>query len=69
MKKTFKAVCEYEDGSKDEATIVVTSEGGSIFQVDWEISNGEKDRQVSEGESAEEVFAAWCAENGFEPVD
>lgn len=68
MKKVFKAVCVYEDGGRDEATVSVTSEG-KIFQVAWQISNGETDRKVYEGESAEDVFAQWCDEYGFEPVE
>lgn len=68
MKTTHKAVCEYEDGSKDEATVVITGEGGTIFQVAWEISNGEKDRTVIEAESNNEAFELWCEENGFEPA-
>ncbi|NWJ46220.1 MAG: hypothetical protein HXX08_10100 [Chloroflexi bacterium] len=67
MKKTFTAMCVYEDGSKDEAVVIVTSEG-TIFQVAWEISNGEKDRAVIEAESAEEAFAIWCEDNGFVAV-
>jgi hypothetical protein len=68
MKRIFKAVCIYEDGGKDEATVVVTSEGQSIFQVAWEVSNGERDRAVMEGTSAEEVFLEWCEANDFVQV-
>ncbi len=68
MKKSFKAVCVYEDGTRDDATVVITSEGGGVFQVAWEISNGESDRAVMEASSPEEAFAAWCEENGFEPL-
>jgi len=68
MKRVFKAVCVYEDGSQDEATVVTNNEGKDIFQVAWEISNGEKDRKVTEAESAETAFAEWCEENGFEPA-
>ncbi len=68
MKTTYKAVCEYEDGSRDEATVVIVAEGATIFQVAWEISNGEKDRMVLEAISSQEAFALWCEENGFEPA-
>ena len=68
MKRVFKAVCVYADGGKDEATVVITSEGHSIFQVAWEISNGERDRAVLEGTSAEEVFREWCEANDFVQV-
>jgi hypothetical protein len=68
MKTTYKAVCEYDDGSRDEATVVITSEGGAVFQVAWEISNGEKDRAVLEATSNQEAFEIWCEENGFEPA-
>lgn len=68
MKRVFKAVCVYPDGSQDEATIVTNNEGRDIFQVAWEISNGEKDRAVMEAASAEEAFHEWCEANGFEPV-
>jgi hypothetical protein len=67
MKKTFEALCEYEDGSCDTATVIITSEG-DIYQVAWEISNGEKDRMVIEAESHEEAFQIWCDDNGFEPA-
>ncbi len=67
MRQTFKAVCVYEDGSQDEATVVITSEG-DIFQVAWEISNGEKDRVVLEADSIQGAFELWCEENGFEPA-
>lgn len=69
MKKIFKAVCLYEDGTKDEAIVSITSEGSTIFQVAWEISNGEKDRAVMEAGSIEEAFEQWCEENGFEPAN
>ena len=69
MKKVFKAVCVYEDGSRDEATVVTNNEGKDIFQVAWEISNGEKDRSVVEAESAEAAFQQWCEENDFKPVE
>ncbi len=69
MKKVFKAVCNYEDGGKDEATVSITGEGGRIFQVAWQISNGETGRMVAEGDSAEAVFADWCEEYGFEPTE
>lgn len=69
MKKVFKAVCVYEDGSQDEATVVTNNEGKDIFQVAWEISNGEKDRSVTEAEFAEAAFAEWCEENGFVPAN
>ncbi len=68
MKKTFKAVCVYDDGGRDEATVVITGEGSNIFQVAWEISNGEKDRAVLEADSYEAAFAIWCEENGFSPA-
>ncbi|MDB5081219.1 MAG: hypothetical protein JWP00_3143 [Chloroflexi bacterium] len=68
MKTTHKAVCKYEDGSQDEATVVIVAEGGTIFQVSWEISNGEKDRIVLEADSDQEAFEIWCEENGFEPA-
>lgn len=44
----FRAVCRYEDGTQDDATVIITGEGGEIFQVAWEISNGERDRAVFE---------------------
>lgn len=65
MKHVFKAICTYDDGSQDEATVIMTSEGKTIFQVAWEISNGEKDRAVLEADSADEAFAMWCEEYGF----
>jgi len=68
MSKTFKAVCVYDDGSKDEAKISITSEGKTIFQVAWQISNGESGRSVVEAASEQAVFAQWCEENGFEPA-
>ena len=68
MKRVFKAVCIYPDGSRDEATVVTNNEGRDIFQVAWEISNGEKDRAVLEANSAEEAFQEWCETNGFEPA-
>ncbi|MBN9389559.1 MAG: hypothetical protein J0I20_16135 [Chloroflexi bacterium] len=68
MKTTYKAVCEYDDGTKDTATVVITSEGAEIYQVAWEISNGEKDRAVLEATSNDEAFEIWCEENGFEPA-
>ena len=67
MKTTHKAVCEYDDGTKDTATVVITGEGSEVFQVAWEISNGEKDRTVLEAASNEEAFEMWCDDNGFEP--
>lgn len=67
MKTTHKAVCKYDDGTEDTATVVITSEGKDIFQVAWEISNGEKDRAVLEAASNDEAFETWCEENGFEP--
>ncbi len=69
MKTTYKAFCKYEDGSQDEATVVVTNEGKTIFQLAWEISNGEKDRAVLEAGSSREVFELWCTENDFKPLD
>ncbi len=66
MKTTYEAVCRYEDGSEDRATVVITSEGKTIFQVAWEITNGEKDRAVLEASSSQAAFALWCEENGFE---
>lgn len=66
MTKHFKATCTYEDGTKDEATISVTSEGSTLFQVAWQISNGETGREVVEAGSMEEVLQNWCEENGFE---
>ncbi len=68
MKETYRAVCRYEDGTQDEATVVIVSEGRTIFQVAWQISNGEQDRAVLEAASSEAAFEIWCAENGFEPV-
>lgn len=68
MKTTYQAVCKYEDGSQDEATIVIVPEGSTIFQVAWEISNGEKDRAVMEADSIQEAFEIWCEDNGFEPA-
>ena len=68
MKTTYKAVCQYEDGTQDEATVVITNEGKTIFQVAWEISNGEKDRAVMEAPSNEDAFRLWCEENDFKPV-
>ncbi len=68
MKTTYKAVCQYDDGTKDTATVVIVAEGREIFQVAWEISNGEKDRAVMEAGSNEEAFELWCEENGFEPA-
>ncbi len=67
MRQTYNAICTYDDGSTDEATVVITSEG-DIFQVAWEISNGEKDRTVIEAESSQHAFEIWCEENGFEPM-
>ena len=67
MRKVYKAICSYEDGSQDEATVVITSEG-DIFQVAWEISNGEKDRAVLEASSIDEAFEMWCEENDFKPA-
>ncbi len=67
MRKTYKAVCQYDDGTTDEANVVITSEG-DIYQVAWEISNGEKDRTVLEASSIEEAFEIWCEENGFTPA-
>ena len=69
MTKIFKAVCVYEDGSKDEAKISIISEGGTLFQVAWQITNGETGRDVVEAESVEQVFEDWCEENGFEPAE
>ncbi|MEI6045906.1 MAG: hypothetical protein WCS37_16275 [Chloroflexota bacterium] len=69
MSKSFKAVCVYEDGSKDEAKVTITSEGGTIFQIAWQISNGETGRFVLEGNSIEEIFALWCEDNEFEPAN
>ncbi len=69
MTKIFKAVCVYEDGSKDEASVSIISEGGTLFQVAWKITNGETGREVVEAESVEQVFADWCEENGFEPAE
>jgi hypothetical protein len=68
MRKVYKAVCTYDDGTQDEATVVITSEG-DIFQVAWEISNGEKDRAVLEAASIDEAFAIWCEENDFKPAE
>jgi hypothetical protein len=68
MNTTFKAICKYEDGSQDEATVIFVPEGKTIFQVAWEISNGEKDRTVMEADSVQDAFELWCEENGFEPV-
>jgi hypothetical protein len=67
MRQVFKAVCNYNDGTKDEATVVITSEG-DIYQVAWEISNGEKDRTVIEADSLQHAFELWCEENDFEPA-
>ncbi|HEX2911786.1 MAG TPA: hypothetical protein VH186_13340 [Chloroflexia bacterium] len=69
MKTTYKAICKYEDGTEDEATVVINNEGKTIYQVAWEISNGEKDRAVMEADSSEEAFADWCEEYGFEPAE
>ncbi len=69
MTKYFKAVCIYEDGSKDEAKISITSEGSTLFQVSWQITNGETGREVSEAASMQEVLAQWCEEYGFEPEE
>jgi hypothetical protein len=68
MTKHFKAVCAYEDGTQDEATISITSEGSTLFQVAWQISNGETGREVVEADSMEEVLQNWCEEYGFEQV-
>ena len=68
MKTIYKAICQYEDGTEDTATVVIISEGREIFQVAWEISNGEKDRAVVEAASNEDAFKLWCEENGFEPA-
>jgi len=68
MTKTFKAVCVYEDGTQYEAKVTITNEGRTIYQISWEISNGERDRNVVEGTSAEEVFAQWCEDYDFEPL-
>ncbi len=69
MVKTFKAVCNYEDGTQDEAQVTITREGSNIFQVAWQISNGETGRSVVEESSFEKVFAGWCEENEFEPAN